>query len=794
MLLAVGVCFVLALIALPVHQWLGRRTGPVLALVPAGVFVMLLQRLPELSPLQPEPAAPGPPPAMLESWPWVPRWGIELSFRLDGLSLLFALLITGIGALVFAYSGAYMHKHGGGGRFYPVLAAFMGSMLGVVLADDLIALFVFWELTSITSYLLIGFDHDKLTSRKAALQALLVTGGGGLALLAGLLLLMQATGAATMSELLTGAYDLPSHALYPAIVLLVALGAFTKSAQWPFHFWLPSAMVAPTPVSTYLHSATMVKAGVYVLARLQPVLSGDPLWHGLLGAVGLVTLLTGAVMAVTQTDMKRLLAYATVAALGTMVLLTGIGSPYALAALPVYILGHGLYKASLFLVAGLIDMRTKTRDIRELGGLAGRMPVTAAAAVLAGLSFAGLPPALGYLAKELTYKAGWAAEWSTVLTVGLLLAKALLFVVAFQVAVRPLLGPPNDRTAAAQEGPPFMLLGPALLAAIGIALGVMGDAWAAPLLAPAAAAVSGTWPNLDLTLWHGLVAPFWLSLATVAIGVTVLVGLRWAYNLRSALAGLPRLGPERGYEVWLDRTLWLGHWQTAVIQNGRLRIYVLTILLVILALAGTTYLHHGGLSMITVEWTGFRFYMLLIALITLLGALGTALSPGRLTAVIALGLAGLGIALLFLFFGGPDVSITQFAVETLSVLLLVVVLYRLPRFRALSPNWVRLRDGLVAVLVGGFVSLLVLSAFTDATLSDTGRWFAEQSYLVGQGRNVVNVILVDFRALDTLGEITVIGVAAIGVLSLLRLRASRDGPEAPDRPELPVCEDLEASR
>jgi multicomponent Na+:H+ antiporter subunit A len=339
-----------------------------------------------------------------------------------------------------------------------------------------------------------------------------------------------------------------------------------------------------------------------------------------------------------------------------------------------------------------------------------------------------------------------------------------------------------------------MLLGPALLAAIGIALGVMGDAWAAPLLEPAAAAVSGVWPELDLSLWHGPVAPFWLSLATFAIGVLVLAGLSWVNRLRETLARLARLGPERGYEVWLDRTLWLGHWQTALIQNGRLRIYVLTVLLVILALAGTTYLYHGGLSMITVEWTGFRFYMLLIALITLAGALGTALSPGRLTAVVALGLAGLGIALLFLFFGGPDVSVTQFAVETLSVLLLVVVLYRLPKLRALSPRWVRLRDALVAVLVGGFVSLLVMSAFADASLSDTGRWFGEQSYLLGQGRNVVNVILVDFRALDTLGEIAVIGVAAIGVLSLLRLRVSRDGPEAPDRPELPVCEDLEASR
>jgi len=789
MLLAVGVCFALALIAAPVHRALGRWAGPVLALVPAAVFAYLLGQLPALGQ-----AADGAAGVVVQSWAWVPDWGIALSFRLDGLSLLFALLITGIGALVFAYSGPYMQKHGGAGRFYPVLAAFMGSMLGVVLADDFIALFVFWELTSITSYLLIGFDHQKVESRKSALQALLVTGAGGLALLAGLLLLMQATGTSSLSDLLAGSFDLPSHALYPGIVLLIALGAFTKSAQWPFHFWLPSAMVAPTPVSTYLHSATMVKAGVYLLARLQPVLAGDPLWHWLLTGVGLVTVLTGAVMAVAQTDLKRLLAYATVAALGTMVLLTGLGSEKALAAVPVYILGHALYKAPLFLVAGLIDMRTKTRDIRLLGGLRRKMPVTAAAAVLAGLSFAGLPPALGYVAKELTYKAGWAAPWSLGLTAGLLLAKLLLFAVAFQVAIRPLIGKSTEHTAKATEGPAFMVLGPALLAGLGIALGLMGEAWAGPLLAPAGAAVAGAWPDLDLSLWHGLVAPFWLSLATVALGVLVLLGLRWVQRLAGAMAGPARFGPERGYEAWLSGTLWFGHWQTALIQNGRLRTYVLTILLALLALAGTTYVYHGGLSLVTVQWSGFRAYEVMIAVVTLAGALGTALSRGRLTAVATLGAAGFGVALLFLFFGGPDLSVTQFAVETLSVLLLVVVLYRLPRLRPLSSRTVKLRDAAVATAVGAFVSLLVLSTYTGEGISDLGRWFAERSYLEGKGRNVVNVILVDFRALDTLGEITVIGVAAIGVLSLLRLRARRPDAESPNRPELPVREDLEASR
>ncbi len=788
MLLAVAGCFALAVISPGLYRIFGKRSGPLMALLPASVFLFLLSKLPSLT----ESSSEGPS-ALLESYTWVQQWDIGLSFRLDGLSLLFSLMITGIGALVFAYSGSYMAKHGSSGRFYPLLAAFMGAMLGLVLADDLIAMFVFWELTSITSYLLIGFDYDKLQSRKSALQALLVTGAGGLALLAGFILLIQASDARTFTELLSGSLNLTSHSLYPGILILIALGAFTKSAQWPFHFWLPSAMVAPAPVSTYLHSATMVKAGVYLLARLQPVLSGTPFWENLFVVAGLMTLLTGAVMTLWQSDLKSLLAYSTVAALGTMVLLIGIGGKYAAVALGVYIAAHALYKAALFLISGIIDMQTGTRDINKLGGLFKKLPVTGTAALLAGLSFAGLPPVTGYIAKELLYKSTWSAPYGLVLSLLVVTAKAILFYTAYQVAIKPFFGKMLTEPKSDRKAPMFMVLGPILLAVSGFLLGVFGTG-ATGFFESVGSAVANARVTADLSLWHGLIPAFWLSVVTVLLGFALMSLKRFILRSRNPFDTLGRFGPTAIYNAWLEGTIWLGHWQTALIQNGRLRIYILIVLSVILVLGGGTYLLNLEASSIQLKWDGIRFYELLIAIITLSGALGTVLSKGRLTAIVTLGVAGLGVALIFMFFGGPDLSVTQISVETLSVLLLVVALYSLPKFRRLNSTGTRARDVTVAVLTGMFLSVLTLDSFTGNRVSELGRWFAEQSYLAGKGRNVVNVILVDFRAMDTLGEITVVAIAAIGVLSLLRVRSGRDGTAPQNLPELPVCEDKEASR
>jgi multicomponent Na+:H+ antiporter subunit A len=403
------------------------------------------------------------------SYAWVPTLDVNLSFRLDGLSLLFSLLITGIGALIVIYAGGYLAAHHHLGRFYAYLALFMASMLGLVLADNVITLFVFWELTSLSSYLLIGFDHEREAARSAALQALLVTGVGGLAMLAGLLLLGRAAGSLELSNVLGAGEAIRAHPLYLAILLLILAGAFTKSAQFPFHFWLPSAMEAPTPVSAYLHSATMVKAGVYLLARLSPVLGGTEAWIAIVTLTGAATMLVGAAKALLETDLKRILAYSTVSVLGMLTLLLGIGTPRAIEAAMVYLLAHALYKGALFLVAGAVDHETGTREATRLGGLRRAMPITAVAAAAAAVSMVGLPPLFGFIAKELLYEATWGApDLALVITGVTVLSNTLLMAVAVVVGIQPFAGQAVSTPKKPHEAPWTLWLGPALLGGLGL--------------------------------------------------------------------------------------------------------------------------------------------------------------------------------------------------------------------------------------------------------------------------------------------------------------------------------------
>ena len=464
-----------------------------MSLIPAVISIYLMTLIPQAMGGE----------TLLVSWSWVPSLGVDFTLVVDGLSLLFGVIITLVGALVMLYAGAYLSGHSQLKQFYIYIVFFMLSMLGVVFSNNLITLFVFWELTSLSSFLLIGFYNEKGASRRAALQALLVTGSGGLFLLVGILTLGIVAGSFDINVLVAQASSIQSHPLYAMIVILVLIGAFTKSAQFPFHFWLPDAMEAPAPVSAYLHSATMVKAGIFLLARLTPVLGGTEFWSGLIILVGAVTMLLSAWIAIGQTDLKRILAYSTISVLGILVFLIGIGSSLSIKAAMVLLVAHALYKGTLFLSAGSIDHETGSRDILKLSGLRKFMPVTALTMGLAALSQAGLPPMLGFISKELLYEVTLGSPYKTLLTGIVLITNVLLVSVAGLVSLKPFFGKYIPLAKEPHEAPFAMWFGPIVLSGLGLLFGffpgLMGDA----LIAPAVAASLGETVKVKLAIWHG---------------------------------------------------------------------------------------------------------------------------------------------------------------------------------------------------------------------------------------------------------------------------------------------------
>jgi multicomponent Na+:H+ antiporter subunit A len=708
--------------------------------------------------------------ALRETLSWVPSFGLEASFLLDGLSLLFALLITGIGALVVVYAGSYLAGDRRLGRFYLILFAFMAAMLGIVLADNVLLLYAAWALTTITSYLLIGYDSRSATARRDALQALLTTFAGELAMLAGLLLLAQAGGSFELSELVERGDRISADpAFVPMMVLLVA-GALTKSAQFPFHYWLPNAMVAPTPVSAYLHSATMVKAGIYLLARISPIFAGSDPWPWLVGGAGLVTMLLAAFLALQQTDLKRLLAYSTVAALGIMTFLLGLGTEEAINAMVVFLIGHALYKGALFLIAGIVEHETGVRDYTRLAGLGRAMPLTTVAALLAALSMAGLLPFFGFIGKELVYEAAVTGEDLGTLIVPLVVIPNVVFViVAILVGLRPYLGRRLEVPKPPHDPPVAMLAGPLVLGLVGVLFAIVPAAFATGLANGAAEAITRSPSELELSLWHGLTPLLLLSAVTLALGA---VGA-WRIGLLARVVGRldvgPRVGPERWYWAMADGTVTGSERIAGVLQSGLLRRYLLVTLVTAIALAGYAFAGRGTLPDLRFE-LDVQPHEVAVAVIIASAALVAISTRSRLSAIAALGVVGYGISLLYVLFGAPDLAMTQVLIETLTVILFVLVLYHLPRFAIRSSRRNRARDAVVAGAAGVLMTGLTLAAFTVNQPGGISDYFSERSVPDGHGRNVVNVILVDFRALDTLGEITVLGLAALGIYALLRLR------------------------
>ncbi|WP_295044752.1 hydrogen gas-evolving membrane-bound hydrogenase subunit E [uncultured Paracoccus sp.] len=700
---------------------------------------------------------------VLAEWAWAPSLTIAMAFMLDGLSLIFGLLISGIGALIFLYATGYMGDHPQFGRFVSFLFAFMIAMLGLVMARDLITLFLFWELTSITSYLLIGFDNDNPRARRNALQAMLITAAGGLALLAGFILIGMAAGGYDLARILSGP-GLQDSALYGPILVLVLLGAFTKSAQFPFHVWLPNAMAAPTPVSAFLHSATMVKAGVYLLARLHPALGGTAAWSVTLTAAGAVTAVFASVLAMRQSDLKQALAYTTLMALGMITMLLVGSHPYALTAAVVFLIVHSLYKASLFMVVGAIDHGAGTREVDRLRGLRRAMPVTAAAAFLACASMAGLPPMIGWIGKELIYAGAPGMAGAPLVIAAAVAANALIFAVAGIVALRPFLGTPVPTPHPAHEAPWQMLAGPVILAGAGLAAGV----FAQPLLGGIiGSTLTGSLMQdraAGLHLWAGFNAALVLSVLTFTIGVMVYAMRdRFAAMVDPVMGRLPSL--DAGWDRLLDGFRDLAAWQTRMIQTGRLTGYMLVVFAVVALALGATILH--GRPIIAPELPRSAF-LWLTAIFTAAGAVLALNTRSRIAAIAGLGTVGIGVAVIFIYAGAPDVATTQLMVETLSAVMFAIAALRLPGLTERRSRSRQVVHGVLATAVGLCVAVVILSVTASPLDRTITRYFEENSYALAHGLNIVNVVLVDFRAFDTFGELIVVLLASFGAYAVLR--------------------------
>lgn len=709
---------------------------------------------------------------LVASWPWFPAAGLNVALRLDGLGFLFALLILGIGLLIVLYARYYLGEGNPLGRFYAFLLFFTGSMLGIVLAENLLLLLVFWELTSLSSFLLIGYWSQRTESRRGARTALAVTGGGGLALLAGILLLGHITGSFELSVVLESAAVIQAHPLYLPTLLLVLLGAFTKSAQFPFHFWLPAAMAAPTPVSAFLHSATMVKAGVFLLARLYPALAGADAWFYLVSGAGLVTFVFAAYAAFFKHDLKGLLAYSTVSHLGLITLLFGFGSATAAVAGVFHIINHATFKASLFMAAGIIDHETGTRDIRRLGGLWRFMPHTALLASVAAAAMAGVPLFNGFLSKEMffaeTLEIERLADWSWVMPLIATLGGVLSVAYAVRFIHDVFFGPvPPDVPHVPHEPPRWMKVPVEVLVALVLLVGVWPALIVGPLLAVAAkATLGGPLPAYSLAVWHGFNLPLLMSAIALTGGLLAYAGRRTVFRAQARLS--PGIVAQKVFEGFISGLFGAARRITDAIDNGSLQRYTLLLVGTALVLGIWPFLVSNGLSLRAAPVQPWDATTGAIWLLAAVGALATvAWERSRLIALVAVGVVGLAVSLFFVRFSAPDLALTQISVEVVTVVMLLLALRYLPARGAPEGGGARaVRDGFVAAFAGLGVGALAWGLLTRP-FDSISAYHLAQSKPEGGGTNVVNVILVDFRGFDTLGEITVLGIAALGIYLLL---------------------------
>ncbi len=754
------VLLMVAAIAPFVRKYLGHQAGWIYAIWPFAGFVYYLSLLPAVNEGL----------VITESFEWIPALGIEFSFYIDGFSMLFSLLVLGIGTFILVYAGYYMRPYPMKGRFLGYLLLFMTAMQGIVVSGNLITMFVFWELTSISSYLLIGYFHEKPEARASALQALLITGFGGLALLGGFVLLAIPYGSYDLAYILSEPDIIKDSNLYLPALILILLGAFTKSAQFPFHFWLPGAMTAPSPVSAYLHSATMVKAGVFLLARFNPVLGGTEVWTYTLTIVGVTTMFVGAWISITQVDLKKILAYTTVSALGTLVLLIGTGTEYAINAAIIFLVVHALYKGTLFMMAGNIEKKTGTRDIRELGGLFKYMPFAAIVMVLALVSMAGVPPMLGFLGKELIYEASAAApkaHWF-ILSLGFMTNVILVFL-SLRLAVDIFWGKEPKYAKVPAEPSLPLVLGPFFLVLASLVLGLFPTTMANPLTSKAITSISPLHDAIVLKLWHGFNLVLALSALTLLSGFLV---FRFRNTLLPSIDNVNiryfRREFTRYFFRMIDGFLVFTKLKTKTLQHGYHRYYLMT-LFVFASILVWIMIWRADPIMLELNFSEMPLNLIAVVVLIIAATLSAVASNSRIIALISMGVIGFGITIIFIAYSGVDLAITMIMVETLLVILAMTVVYHLPKYQNFSSTGARMRDALVATLVGAFFMVLVLQAGTSTLETPISEYFKETSYTLAYGRNIVNVILVDYRALDTLGEITVISIAALGIYAMMKL-------------------------
>ncbi|WP_339157614.1 Na+/H+ antiporter subunit A [Paenibacillus sp. FSL W8-0186] len=795
--LAILIPFLAAILVPFLYAKVSRKhIGWFVLIVPVVLFVSLARYIPSVAGGE----------TYLSTIAWIPSYGIHFTTYLDGLSIIFGLLITGIGSLVIIYSIYYLSAEESLGHFYIYLLLFMGAMLGVVFSDNLMVFYAFWELTSISSFLLIAFWYHRKRSRYGAKKALLTTVTGGIAMLTSFIMIYVMTGTMSIREIIS-TIDY-GHALFIPAMLLLLLGAFTKSAQFPFHIWLPDAMEAPTPISAYLHSATMVKAGIYLVARFTPIFGSHETWFWLVSSVGIITLFWGSFNAVRQTDLKALLAYSTISQLGLIMTLFGIGSAalsmgageetviytQATFAALFHLVNHSTFKGALFMVIGIVNHGAGTRDIRRLGGLMSLMPISFTIALIGSFSMAGLPPFNGFLSKEMFFQAVVSVSQSGIFS--LHVSKVLFPVVAWVASVftfiycmiivfKTFLGPyqPEKLDHEAHEAPAGMLISPIILAVLVVGIfffpNVLGDY----LLRPAMASIL---PSIELegmiepiSAWHGFNPALWMTLGVIAVGTLMYLSIRRWKGIYSLLPENWTL--DNLYNNSLIQMEKISNRITSFYMTGYLRSYSIYIFLFFIAAVGGTLLFTGAYAFDFAGDAPISVYEIVLVLVMVAAALAIPLAKSRVNAVLLNGALGYSMALFFVVFRAPDLALTQLVVETVSTALFLLCFYFLPKWKKEETPRRTKRTNLVISIAVGIIFVLVALSVRGGKLFDTISGYFENAYELAGGKNIVNAILGDFRAFDTMLEVIVLFIGGLSVYTLIKLKSTKEEQNLEDQ-------------